>query len=202
MKTNKDKEGKIYLEAILDAFNNCERLDHSRIFKVNPEKLFMRLITENNIVVLTYDYWKSLEEKYTEYPTPKRTVILIDEIDLKRVGSKEYYKDKKEYGRLPGIEFKEVKQYTPFLIHELQSNAKDLDIFILGDSRLYWKCFDLADRLIITHVDTTSNRIPKRELIEFPKIENTVWRESMATVLDDLSYAVEYERKTIKGWDD
>ena len=201
MMTNKKKSGKIYLEAILDMNNNCERLNHSRIFKVNPEKLFMRMITKNNIAVLTYDYWKSLEEKIVDYPTPKLTVILIDEIDLKRE-SKKYFKDKKDYMKFPGVEFMEVKQYTPYIIHELQSKYKELDIFILGDSRLYWKYMDIADNLIITHVDIAPVGVANRELIEFPKIETTIWRESMATILDDLTTAVEYERKNLKGWDD
>ena len=202
MKSKENKNGKIYLEAILDAKNNCEKIDHSRIFKVNPEKLFMRLITEDNIAVLTYDYWKSLgEARYVEFPQPKRTVILIDEIDLQKE-SKKYYKDKKDYMKFPGLEFMEVKQYSPYLIHELQSKHRDLDIFILGDSRLYWKCFDIADNLIITYVDTTAYGVPTSELIEFPKIENTVWRETMATILDDLTAVVEYDRINLKGWDD
>lgn len=193
-----NKNGKIYLEAILDLNNNCERIDRSRIYNVNPEKIFMKSIIKENIIVMTYEYWKNLEIKYSG--NPKLIVILINDEDLKKFGH-EYYKDKKEYIKFNRFLFKEVHQYSPYTLHELQSTYKATDIFILGDSRLYWKYFDLADKLIITHVDKCYHQY-SYDLIQFPKIENEIWRETMGSILDSKTTAVEYERRNIKGWDD
>lgn len=194
---NTGRGSKIYLEAILDQYNNCEKNDYSRIFKINSEQIFMKNIINDNVAILTYAYWKSLEDKLN---ISKNTIILIDKIDMKRINKTNYYNDKKYYETTPNVEFREVEQYNSFIIFQIQNEFKNLDLFILGDSRLFWTCFDLADKLIITYVDDSIN-INKCNLTEFPKIKNEEWRECMGSIIDNSSYVIEYDRINIKGWE-
>lgn len=184
------KSGEIYLEAILDSHNNCERLDRSRIWRVTRENETMRKIVRNSIVVITYDFWKNEYDKSYDVCT-KETIILIDNIDYKKY-KKEYESDKKLYKKIHNIRFIETPQYNPYTIYEIQSTNSDMNIYILGDSRLYWKCFETADKLIVIYVDKC---IAHKDCISFPIIDKHEWKENMATVFDNITTVVEYKRR-------
>ncbi|GIN66312.1 dihydrofolate reductase [Bacillus sonorensis] len=162
----------ITLVACLDMNFGIGDGDGNLLFSLPRDMKHFRSVTSGKIVVMGRKTWDSLPKKPLE--KRKNYVVTMDE-SFDPVGAKVLHS-----------------------IDEVLELGRKHDIYVVGGGEIYYQLIDDADRLIITHVHTISNKAR----VHFPDFDAKEWRmvgEPVKNEADEnhpysFSFAT-YERK-------
>ncbi len=132
---------------------------------IQEDLKFFKHVTEYSFVVMGYRTFKSLE-KIGKFPLKNRNNIVI-----MRKNSDEYldfvetYMGKK-YDRFTNV----TAIHSLDTVEELGRTVKK-EIFIIGGSKIYYETIGIADKIILTHIESEYDGDTY-----FPKIEEKQWK--------------------------
>jgi dihydrofolate reductase len=164
---------RIILIAAIDK-NNAIGFENDLLWKNKEDMKHFKNCTEGHSVLMGKNTWNSLPEKFR--PLPKRKNIIFSKTCA------EYYNQVEGASQLlPNGQraFECISQLSE--IKKL--NCPSGKLFVIGGAQLYKSTIDIADELIITHINENFEKVDTY----FPKINSCLWKLDFSKSSDEKS---------------